>query len=71
MNNKKVLWLDQYGNRFPSKSIRQLRKQIANGSSRVSKMYQDRADGSSVRTGVVIGNHWLTPYIPMEIIERV
>ena len=66
MNNKNYLWLDQYGNKFFASSIRKLRKQIANGSSRVSKMYQDKADGSSVRTGVVIGQHWLTAYAPVE-----
>lgn len=64
MRNK--LYIDQYGNRFMAKTVRELRKQIAMGGSRVSCMYMDKKDGSTVQTGYVIGGHWLTAFVPYE-----
>lgn len=58
------LYLDQYGNRFYAKTRKELQQQIANGHSRVSIMYCDLKDGSTVKTGYVIGEHWLTAFIP-------
>jgi hypothetical protein len=66
MKNKRTLYLDQYGNRFWAKTVKELRNQIGMGGSRVSKMYQDRKDGSVVHVGYVVGPHWLTAYQPME-----
>jgi len=58
------LFLDQYGNRFHARTVRELRAQIGNGSSRVSLMCCDLPDGSAARIGYVIGDHWLTAYVP-------
>ncbi len=66
MNGKFCLYIDQYGNKFGAKSVRELRRKIANGGSRVSKMFIDKKDGV-VQTGYVIGQHWLTMYQPVEI----
>ena len=59
-----MLFIDQYGNKFFASSIRNLRSQIGNGGSRVSKMYIDTDDGT-YHIGYVIGDHWLTMYAPV------
>lgn len=66
MQNKPTLYLDQYGNRFWAKTIKELRNQIGMGGSRVSKMYRDKKDGRIVHVGYVVGSHWLTAYQPVE-----
>ena len=60
------LYIDQYGNKFRAATVKALRAQIGNGGSRVSRMYIDKKDGSTVKTGYVIGQHWLTKYAPVE-----
>jgi hypothetical protein len=66
MNGKLMLYLDQWGNRWWAKTVKELREQIGMGGSRVSKMYVDKKDGRSVHIGYVVGQHWLTAYQPME-----
>ena len=61
----KRLFIDQYGNRFYAHTVKDLRKQIGMGGSKVEKMYRDRGDGSVIHTGYVIGGHWLTMYAPV------
>ena len=70
--NKKAkrLFIDQYGNRFYAHTVKELRKQIGAGGSKVEKMYCDRKDGSTIHTGYVIGGHWLTMYAPVYILEK-
>lgn len=63
---KKYLFIDQYGNHFSADTVKELRAQIGNGNSRVSIQYQDKKDGPPVRTGYVIGAHWLTQYARVE-----
>lgn len=58
------LYIDQYGNRFWARTVKELREQIAGGKSRVSIMYADTKDGRTVRRGYVIGQHWLSAYTP-------
>lgn len=60
------LYLDQYGNRFYAETLKELRKQIGGGGSRVSLMYVDKKNGDVMTTGYVIGGHWLTAYQPLE-----
>jgi len=67
MNGKWTLFIDQYGLRFTASTVKELRKQIGMGGSRVGKMYRDKKDGSMVHCGYVIGEHWLTAYAPIEI----
>ena len=64
MNGIFTLYVDQYGNRFTSRTVKELRNKIPG---RISKMYQDRNDGQTVQTGYVIGQHWLTAFRPFEI----
>jgi hypothetical protein len=54
-----TLFIDQYGNKFSAKTVKELREKIGGG--RVSKMYID-ANGKTYQTGYVIGQHWLTAY---------
>lgn len=61
----KRLFIDQYGNRFFARTVKELRKQIGMGGSKVEKMYVDRKDGSTIHTGYVIGGHWLSMYAPV------
>jgi hypothetical protein len=66
MNGKTTLWIDQYGSKYWSRTIRELCEQLgtkAHGRS----MYIDGKDGKAYRTGVVIGSHWLTAYTPVRI----
>lgn len=67
MNGKNTLYLDQWGNRFWAKTVKELRQQVGMGGSRVSKMYRDKKDGRIVHTGYVIGQHWLTAFQPVEV----
>jgi hypothetical protein len=60
------LYVDQYGNRFYAKTVRELRSQIGMGGSRVSPMYIDKSDGTTVKIGYVIGGHWLQAFQPIE-----
>jgi len=62
MNGKQTLFLDQYGNKFWAKTIKELRSQIGGGGSCVSRMYCDLKSGGCKHVGWVIGDHWLTPY---------
>jgi hypothetical protein len=64
MNGKPTLYIDQYGQRFQASTLRELREQIPG---RVSKMYQDKRNGSTVHVGYVIGSHWLTAFRRVEV----
>jgi hypothetical protein len=66
MNGKPTLYLDQWGNRFWASTLKDLRKQIEMGGSRVAKMYVDKKDGDVAHVGYVIGQHWLTAYQRVE-----
>lgn len=59
-----TLFIDQHGQIFNGRTLADLKDQIAG---RVSKMYRDKADGSIVHCGYVIGQHWLTAYAPIEV----
>lgn len=52
------LFIDQYGQRFWARSVKDLREQIGG---RVSRMYRD-APGGAEHIGYVIGRNWLTEY---------
>lgn len=64
LNGEMTLFLDQYGNPYWAKTLEELRSKCAG---RVSKMYVDKKDGTSVWCGYVIGNRWLTAYRPIEL----
>ena len=66
MNGKLMLYVDQYGNRYCAKTVKELRSQIENGWCRVNKMYVGKTDGRVVHVGYVIGPHWFTAYVPYE-----
>jgi hypothetical protein len=53
-----TLYMDQYGNHFYARTLKELRAQI---SGRVSIMYVDTPYGT-MRTGYVVGQLWLTAY---------
>lgn len=63
MNGKLTLYVDQYGNKYFARTIKELRKQVGG---HVSKMYRDKKDGSTVHVGYVVGKLWLTAYAPIE-----
>ena len=65
MNGKHLLYMDQLGNHFFARSVKDLRQQIGGGKSRVTKMFQDRKDGPTVHVGYVIGRHWLKMFEPV------
>lgn len=67
MKGERTLYLDQYGSRFWANNVRELRKQVGMGGSKVSKMYRDKKDGSIVHVGYVIGQHWLTAFRKVEV----
>lgn len=67
MNGKLFLYLDQFGNHFYARTVKELRAQIEGGGSRVSKMYVDGKDGLPLHVGYVIGRHWLSMFEPVEI----
>jgi hypothetical protein len=61
------LCINQYGVKIWAKTLKELREQSEGG--RVSKMYQDKKDGSVVHVGYVIGPHWFSVFAPVEIPE--
>lgn len=66
----KRLFIDQYGNKFFVNTVKELRRQIGMGGSKVEKMYCDRKDGSVIHAGYVIGKHWLSMYAPVYKLEK-
>jgi hypothetical protein len=58
-----MLWIDQYNNKYWAKTKEELREKVGGG--RVAKMYVDLKTGESVHVGYVIGEQWLTGYVPM------
>lgn len=63
---KPYYWLDQYGHGLWAHSRKELIAKEGSGS-RVSKMYRDKADGSIVHVGYVIGTRWFTKLAPVEV----
>ena len=57
------LYIDQFGNRFFAGTRKELSEQIPG---KVSPMYIDKKDGTTVRVGYVIGQHCLRCYVPLE-----
>jgi len=57
-----LLYIDQYGDKFWARTIKELCEKM--GVSKASKMYDD-FDGKSYQVGYVIGDHWLLEFTPM------
>ena len=46
MNGTLMLYLDQYGNHFYARTVRELREKVGSSGSRIAKMYvENGADG--------------------------
>jgi len=63
MNGKMMMYLDQCGNPFWAKTLKELRMKVPGA---VSKMYADGKNGATKHIGYVIGDRWLTAFIPFE-----
>ena len=64
MRGTPMLYVDQWGNRWTAKTVKDLKQQVGPG--KVSRMYQDKTDGSTVHVGYVIGPHWCHAFVPYE-----
>jgi hypothetical protein len=62
-NRPARLYIDQFNNRFFARTRKDLSEQIPG---KVSIMYIDKKNGTTVRIGYVIGQHWLECYVPFE-----
>jgi hypothetical protein len=62
MKNQR-LFVDQNGQTYLVHNVKELQKTLGG---RVSKMYQDKVDGSVVHVGYAIGTYWLREYQPVE-----
>jgi hypothetical protein len=61
------MYIDQYKYTYFASSRKELIKAVSPyGNPKVSIMYQDKKDGSSVRVGYIIGDHWCTEYKRVE-----
>lgn len=61
------LYIDQYGYKYHASNRKELIKAVSPyGSPKVSIMYQDKKDGSTVRVGYIVGDYWLTEYKRIE-----
>jgi hypothetical protein len=72
MNKKETkLWLDQYGYKYYASTRAELIKKVCPYTKypKVSKMYQDKKDGTTVHVGYIVSYHWLTAYKRVEIPE--
>lgn len=65
MNKQVYLWRDQYGTTLHASTVKELRNKVGGG--RVSKMFIDKSDGTTVHCGYVIGPSWFTKYARVEI----
>lgn len=65
MNGEWLLYIDQYGNKWGARTVKELREKIGGG--KISKMYLDKTDGRSVHIGYIVGRHWCTAYRPVEL----
>jgi hypothetical protein len=61
-NKQVTLYVSQYGDRFYSYTLKELRSKI---SGRCSRMLVDGVDGEIYHVGYVIGDLWLTAYSPL------
>lgn len=57
------VFIDQYGQVFWAENVKDLQQKLGG---RVSKMYVDKKDGSTVHIGYVVGKLWLTEYQRVE-----
>lgn len=64
MKGKLTLYLDQYGNKWFARTIKELREKIGGG--RVSKMYRDTKEGTK-HVGYVVGPHWCEAFQPVRL----
>lgn len=63
MQNINFMAIDQYGQTYHNLGKHPRKELIERvGGGKVSKMYQDKKDGSTVHTGYVIGGLWLSLY---------
>ena len=68
MNGKLMLYLDQFGNYFYARTVRELRKKVGSSGSRIAKMYvENGADGEPRHIGYVIAGHWLRMFAPIPV----
>ena len=57
MNGTLMLYLDQYGNHFYARTVRELREKVGSSGSRIAKMYvENGADGEPRHVGYVTGS---------------
>ncbi len=63
MRGKQTMYIDQYGNRFYAKTLKELREKLGGG--KISKMYVDGKDGKTYHIGYVVGKHWLNAFTPL------
>ena len=68
MNGTLMLYLDQYGNHFYARTVRELQEKVGSSGSRIAKMYVEHgADGEPRHGGYVIAGHWLKMFAPIEL----
>lgn len=58
------LYLSQYWDKFYAKTLKELKEKVWGW--RVSKMYVDKKDWTTVHNWYVIWNLWLSAFIPYE-----
>lgn len=61
----KNLYINQYGQRYYATTVKELRKQVLKGGSRVSRMFIAGDSGEILHIGYMIGGEWLTKYAPV------
>lgn len=64
MRGQLTLYVDQWGNKFFARTVRELWKQIPG---RCYRMNVDGMDGRTYHIGYIIGQHWLEAYQPVRI----
>ena len=68
MNGTLMLYLDQYGNHFFARTVRELKEKVGRSGSRIAKMYvENGADGEPRHVGYVIAGHRLKMFAPIEL----
>jgi hypothetical protein len=65
MRGKLTLYVDQWGNRFFARTVRELRDKVGGG--RVAKVYRDNPAGGAFHVGYVVGAHWFEAFAPVRL----
>lgn len=66
MRGKMTLYVDQHGNHYTAKTVKELREKVGGG--KAQRMYLDGDTmGERYHVGYVVGRQWLRAFTPVRV----